>query len=309
VIRLGYACINTTLPAPNRTCRLRSATPERLLMLARGNLTRLVRILQWNATHRVHVFRIGSEVIPFGSHPVNQLPWWELLERELHDAGQAITACGMRVSMHPGQFTVLNSPREEVAQRSIAELVYHARVLDVLGTDASAKIILHLGGTFGDKPTSLARFIDHGRRLPEPVLRRLVLENDEKSYTVEEALAAADALQVPVVFDVFHHYWNPAFPSLPLRQIVQMTMATWRATDGRPKLHYSDQWPGKPPGAHSATVDVEAFRRLYEGMAGLPLDIMLEVKDKERSVLNLYRIIPGLRPVVDSMGAEELRRP
>jgi UV DNA damage endonuclease len=39
----------------------------------------------------IHVFRIGSEIIPFGSHPINQPPWWELLERELHDAGQAIT--------------------------------------------------------------------------------------------------------------------------------------------------------------------------------------------------------------------------
>ena len=125
-------------------------------------------------------------------------------------------------------------------QRSVAELTYHARVLDVLGTDASAKIILHWGGTFGDKRASLARFIDHGRRLPEAIRRRLALENDEKSYTVEEALAAADARQVPVVFDVFHHRWNPAFPGLPLRQIVLMAMATWRATDGRPKLHYSD---------------------------------------------------------------------
>jgi UV DNA damage endonuclease len=170
---------------------------------------------------------------------------------------------------------VLNSPRGEVIQRSVAELTYHAHVLDVLGTDASAKIILHLGGAFGDKRASLARFIDHGWRL---------------------------------VFDAFHHRWNPAFPGLPLRQIVLLAMATWRTPDGRPKLHYSDQWPGKPPGAHSATVDVEAFRRFYESIAGLALDVMLEVKDKERSVLNLYRMIPGLRPVADRMGAEKLRR-
>jgi UV DNA damage endonuclease len=61
-----------------------------------------VHILRWSATHGIHVFRIGSEIIPFGSHPINQLPWWELLERELNDVGRAITAHGMRVSMHPG---------------------------------------------------------------------------------------------------------------------------------------------------------------------------------------------------------------
>jgi UV DNA damage endonuclease len=301
MIRLGYACINTMLPAPNRSCRLRFATPERLISIARENLLRLRHVLPWNAEHDIRVFRIGSEVIPFGSHPVNQLPWWELLGRELQEVGQAITAHGMRVSMHPGQFTVLNSPRAEVIHRSVTELVYHARFLDALGTDAGAKIILHLGG--------LARFIEYGRQLPAPVLRRLALENDEKSYTVEEALTAADALQVPVVFDVFHHRWNPAFPDLPLRRIVEMTMATWRAPDGRPKLHYSDQWPGKPPGSHSATVDVDAFRRFYECIADLTLDIMLEVKDKEQSVLKLYQMIPGLRLLADRTGAEERRRP
>ena len=61
------------------------------------------------------------------------------------------------------------------------------------------------------------------------------------------------------------------------------------------KLHYSDQWPGKPPRAHAATVDVEAFRRFYERIADFALDIMLEVKDKEQSVLKLYQMIPGLR--------------
>ena len=64
----------------------------------------------------------------------------------------------------------------------------------------------------------------------------------------------------------------------------------------------------KSPGAHSVTVDVEAFRRFYESIAGLALDVMLEVKDKQRSVLNLYRMIPGLRLVADRMGAEKLHR-
>jgi UV DNA damage endonuclease len=202
-----------------------------------------------------------------------------------------------------------------VIRRSLAELAYHARVLDALGVDAGAKIVLHLGGAYGDKPTSLKGFIERARQLPEPVLKRLVLENDEKSYSVKEALIAAEALHVPVVFDVFHHRWNPAFQNLPLRRIVRMVRATWRAVDGRPKLHYSEQWPGKPPGAHAATVDVEAFQRLYDVIADLDLDLMLEVKDKEQSVLKLYQAIPGLKPTADGMrqtprsgGACERRR-
>jgi UV DNA damage endonuclease len=214
---------------------------------------------------------------------VNQLPWWEPLRPKLQAIGWLIRAAGARVSMHPGQFTVLNSPCPEMIRRSLAGLAYHARVLDALGVDASAKIVLHLEGTAGDKCSSLKGFIARARRLPETVLKRLVLENDEKSYSVGEALAAAEALHIPVVFDVFQHRWNPAFLNRSLGQIVRMVMATWRAIDGKPKLHYSDQWPGKPPGAH-ATVDVEAFQRLYNVIADLDLDLMLEVKDKEQSV-------------------------
>jgi UV DNA damage endonuclease len=108
-----------------------------------------------------------------------------------------------------------------------------------------------------------------------------------RRYSVGEVLAAAEALHIPVVFDVFHQRWNPAFLSRSLRRIVRMVMATRRAIDGRPKLHYSDQWPGKPPGAHTASMDAEALQRLYDVIADLDLDRMLEVKGKEQSVLKL----------------------
>jgi UV DNA damage endonuclease len=159
MMRIDYPCLNTSILVPNRTCRLRHATPARLLGLTRDNLARLQRILQWHA-EGIHVFRISSEILPFGSHPVNQLPWWELLRPEPQVIGRLIRASGARVSMHPGQFTALNSPRPGLIRRSLAGLAYHVRVLDALGVDASAKILHHLGGTYGDKPTSLKEFIE-----------------------------------------------------------------------------------------------------------------------------------------------------
>lgn len=296
MIRLGYACVNTRLPAPNRTCRLRHATPERIIALARQNLAALETILHWNAAHGITLFRIASETIPFGSHEVNTVRWWKILEPELNRLGRLIQQYAMRVSMHPGQFTVLNSQRQDVVEKSLAELEYHARFLEALGANSEHKIIVHLGGVFGDKDRSRRRFADNFRRLSLGARNRLLLENDEKCYHIAETIALAQQLQIPAVFDVFHHEWNPAYEEKSLREIIALAMATWRLQDGRPKLHYSNQWPGKPPGTHSLSVKMPNFKKFYAIVADLDVDIMFEVKDKEQSVLKIYRRFPQLQP-------------
>jgi UV DNA damage endonuclease len=294
-IRIGYACVNTLLPSSGKTARLSNASPERILELGRSNLQALHEILRWNIEHSIHLFRICSGIIPFGSHPVNQVAWWELLAPELIFVGQAVRAGQLRVSMHPGQYTVLNSPRAEVVENSIAELVYHARFLDAIGTDASHKIILHGGGVYGDKAASMERFARHVSRLPQAVRRRLVLENDETSYSLADVLSISTKTGLPVVFDVFHHVWNSSFDGEPLVKLIERAGKTWRPSDGRQKLHYSDQWAGKPPGSHAASIDINAFSHFYHQIQGLDLDVMLEVKDKEQSVLRLFAHFPELQ--------------
>jgi UV DNA damage endonuclease len=294
-IRIGYCCINTLLPSPNRTCRLRNATPDSILDLARQNLAALGRILQWNLDHGILLFRISSETIPFGSHPINPQSWQGILQPELSAIGEFVKSNRMRVSMHPGQYTVLNSIREEVVSASLAELDYHAQFLEAIGQDFSSKIILHLGGTYGDKALSLQRFIANFRKLPERVQKRLVVENDEKNYTLSDALDVNDEIGVPVVFDVFHHSWNSSFPGESLTNLIHKAAATWKVQDGPPKVHYSNQWVGKPPGSHSKSIDLQAFAHFYTQVMDQRLDIMLEVKDKEQSVLAVHNRFPELR--------------
>jgi UV DNA damage endonuclease len=234
-IRIGYACVNTLLPPSGRTMRLSNATPERILEVGRSNLVALHDILRWNSEHGIRLFRICSGIIPFGSHPVNQVPWWTLLAPELVAAAQAVRAGGLRVSMHPGQYTVLNSPRQEVVDNSMAELAYHARLLDALGTDASHKIILHAGGVYGDKAESMRRFAENVERLPRAVRRRLVIENDETSYSLADVLELSAATGLPVVFDVFHHAWKPSLDGEPLSALIARARETWKPFDGRPE--------------------------------------------------------------------------
>jgi UV DNA damage endonuclease len=295
MIRLGYACIHTRLPSPNRTCRLRNATPGRILELARHNLDALFEILKWNRDHGIRVFRISSDTIPFASHSVNRVEWEDILGEQLDRIGAFIRDHGMRVSMHPGQYTVLNSPRKPVVENAVAELVYHARLLDGLGVGSDHKIVLHVGGVYGDPDAAARRFMNAHSRLPETVRRRLVIENDEKNFNAEAVAAIAGALSIPMVFDVFHHACLPSFGGRPLEWIIQKSAAGWTETDGRPKIHYSDQGVGKPVGAHSEHVDLDAFLRFFGTVREMDLDIMLEVKDKERSLLAIYDALPGLR--------------
>jgi UV DNA damage endonuclease len=218
------------------------------------------------------------------------------MQPELSRLADAIRAARLRISAHPGQYTVLNSPRPEVVESSRVELDYHARLLESLGGGPEAKIVLHLGGVYGDKPASLARFIDNFARLPEGARRRLVLENDEKSYTLADALFVSQRTGAPVVFDIFHHTWNPSLDGQPLTELIRLAGQTWSAADGRQKIHYSNPWPGKPKGSHSQSVDVDAFAEFYAQVRDLDLDIMLEVKDKQESVLALYERFPELKP-------------
>jgi UV DNA damage endonuclease len=295
LIRIGYACINSRLVSPNRTCRLKNATSERILELATANLAALQSILEWNVAHGIELFRITSDIVPFGSHDINKVPWPTLLRADLEHIGNYIRAKHLRVSMHPGQFTVLNSPRREVVSSSVKELAYHTAFLDTLGIDDTHKIVIHMGGIYDDKPQSLKRLVQNCRDLDDRIKARLVIENDERCYTVADALGAARAIGIPVVFDVFHHRWNPSLRADSLRAIIKRSAATWRKLDGRAKIHYSNQWPGQPSGTHSKTISISKFRDFYRQIRDLDIDVMLEVKDKERSVVKVMQNLPDLR--------------
>ena len=94
-LRVGYACVNTRLPSAARTLRLANATPERLRELIAANLDALEAILRWNAENGIEVFRLTSNLIPFGSHPANRLAWWNEFGPRLAELGERM-ACGGR---------------------------------------------------------------------------------------------------------------------------------------------------------------------------------------------------------------------
>ena len=281
---IGYACIALGVPDTDlKSCTLKNASPERLTALIAHNLHSLENMLRYNHENHISLFRISSDLIPFGSSVVNQLPWWTIFQDTFQEIGKLIQTCQIRVSMHPGQYTVLNSPDKEVVKRAIQDLEYHARVLDCLKTGPECKIILHIGGIYGDKKRAISDFISHYRQLSSSVCRRLVIENDDRTFPIDDVLDTGIKTGIPVVFDLLHHAVNHMEAPLHDLDWIQSCKKTWKPEDGTQKIHYSQQDTKKKPGAHSSTIKVKEFLDFYHAVENV--DIMLEVKDKNLSAV------------------------
>jgi UV DNA damage endonuclease len=289
-MRIGYPCINRGMDCtPNRIFRLASYSVARLYETVAMNLACLGRILAYNAEHGLLAFRIGSKLVPFASHSVCRADWRIRFAAQLRETGAIAHRYGMRISMHPDQFVVLNSPNSDVVHRSVAELGYHATILDAMALPPDAKIQLHIGGVYGDKYAAITRFADRYRRLPPAVRRRLVIENDDCSYSLSDCLRVHERIGIPVVFDTFHHECLNNGESLA--QAAAAAQRTWGPGDGPLMIDYSSQKKGARKGSHTESIAPAHFRKTLRELAGVECDLMLEIKDKERSALRALRII------------------
>jgi UV DNA damage endonuclease len=290
-MKLGYPCINLSLEdAGVRTFRLKSYSAERLAETVEANLATLLRILEFNAAHGLLFFRVSSQLVPFASHPVSQHPWQAWFQRRFEEIGAGVKRHGMRISMHPDQFTLINTPDEKVLAAGIRELEYHAEVLDLMGLDATHKVQIHVGGVYGNKPESVNRFARRYEALSDGVKRRLAIENDDRLYSLADCLEIHRRTGVPVVFDAFHHRLLQA-DGLPVRRALEAAAATWKPEDGALMVDYSSQEPGKRPGTHAGTIDLADFQAFLDAAAGLDFDVMLEIKDKDASALKAVRLL------------------
>lgn len=283
---IGYACLTLGVPHTGlRKCLIKNADENRLHDLIAQNLDALERMVEYNIRNGIRLFRISSDIIPFASSPVNRIPWDRAYGEHLAAIGQKARDGGMRLSMHPGQYTVLNSPNEQTVENAVRELEYHARFLDALGMDGTHKIVLHVGGAYGDKPAAMRWFEDRYQRLADAVKSRLIIENDDKVYTIQDVLTLGRDNRIPVVFDNLHHRANPCADKASDREWIAECAKSWMPNDGKPKIHYSQPDPGKKQGAHSLSIGIDEFLLFYEDLDQAKPDIMLEVKDKNISAV------------------------
>jgi len=293
-MKIGYPCINRSVDCRgNRTFRLKSYSQQRLKDTVSENLSCLDTMLKYNTEHDLLFFRITSDLVPFASHPVCDVDWQNSFKADFEKIGSYIRKHDIRISMHPDQFTLINSPREDVLERSCRELEYHSQVLDLMKLDLNAKIQIHVGGVYGDKPASIRRFADRFHQLDPSVTRRLVIENDDRQYSLHDCLIINQQCSVPVLFDVFHHRLLNQGESV--NEAITAATATWKKKDGILMVDYSSQQPGKRPGSHTETIDKDDFVMFLQKTRGMDFDIMLEIKDKEKSAFKAVQIMSTLQ--------------
>lgn len=283
-MKIGYPTINYSLDCtPNSTFRLKSYSEENLKSKIENNLSCLKKVLEFNVENQLLFFRISSDIVPFASHPVCKFDWRSHYKNEFREIGDYIKKHDIRISMHPDQFIVINPINKEILERSIRELEYHCDILDLMGLDSSAKVQIHMGGVYGNKEESINRFIENYNKLPNNIKKRLVIENDERCYSLKDCLQIYENIKIPIILDTFHHELNNN--SEPIKDALKSAAKTWKKKDGKPMIDYSSQKPDAKKGSHTNHINIKIFRRFLEETKGMDFDIMLEIKDKEKSAL------------------------
>ncbi len=300
--RLGFAVkVLADGGLPSHDTRRWSSGPH-----LRHSLERLRDILDHLERHDIRMYRLPTALAPYASHP--EMPEFHDQVREcaeeLAEVGEIVRGRGIRLSSHPGQYTVLNSERREVRAAAVAELEVQAALLDAMGLDDEAVVVLHVGGTAGGIDAALDRFLAGFEQLSERARARLVIENDDRSFSLTDVVRLHRRTGLRVVWDVLHHRCHdPA--AISNRDALALALDTWpEATT--PKIHYSSPRLDVEERrvrngrrvetrivlpqlrAHADLIDPIGFEAfLRDAPGGRDFDIMLEAKAKDLALLRL----------------------
>ncbi len=272
----------------------------------RHSLECLRAILDYLQRHDVRMYRMATALAPYASHPQLNQFHDQVAEcaRELADVGDAVRARDVRLSTHPGQYTVLNSEDPGVRDAAVAELEVQASLLDAMGLGPEAVVVLHVGGMAGGKRAACDRFLAGFERLSQRARARLTIENDDRSFGTADVVALARRAGIRVVWDVLHHRCHDP-EGIDDRAALAAALATW-PRDTVPKIHYSSPRldveerkvrEGRRVRrrivlpqlrAHADLVDPIGFEHfLRDARAGRDFDVMLEAKAKDLALLRL----------------------
>ena len=315
-MRLGFPVKVTSRPELKSNDARRWANDPHLKV----SLAYVDGILDFLAAHGISMYRMSSDLAPYATHP--DMPQFHGMVREsaaeLQALGAKARALDIRLSFHPSQFVVLNSPDPELVRKSVWDLTSQAEMLDLMELGPEAVLVIHVGGTYGDVRASAARWVETWATLPEPVRRRLVLEHDDLRFSAADVLWIHEHTGVRLIFD-YQHFWCLNPEGLPLRDTVARILATWPEGQ-RPKLHFSsprtemreirrkNRSTGKaeivpqPPvwTGHADFCNPFEFSTFLRTVEGLEFDVMLEAKAKDMALLRLRADLARYAPDVAS---------
>ena len=218
----------------------RDITEQKLWDLMEQNIESTRKLVEKVGTldEPLRMLRISSDLLPVYTHDEFRDFWRQpevirSLEKRFGEVGNLARAHNVRLSFHPGQFTVLASDNPGIVQRSIEEFEYHADMARWMGFGQKfqdLKINVHIAGRQGPQGIRLA----YGRLSPE-ARNCLTIENEEVSYGLDDCLSISDV--VPIVLDIHHHWVKTGEYISPMDPRVDQVVQSWRGV--RPTMHYS----------------------------------------------------------------------
>ena len=295
-MKLGYACINSTLQTAggittNRGMRQKTFNEKGLdyvSELALQNCRDLVTIVKWNEEMGIKLFRMSSDLFPWMTlYEFTDLPDYDKIANLLKGVGTLAAKYDHRLTFHPSHFNALGSPNPVVVEKTIKELNKHSQIMDLIGLTISPynKINIHVGGAYGDKETTLKRWVENYNKLDYNTRKRLTIENDDKAnmYSVKELYEGIyKQCGVPIVFDYYHHKFCTG--GLTEQEALELATSTW---DGiTPCTHYSES---RRKEHLDESIKAQAHSDLINGPIetyGNDIDVVVEAKHKELAVLN-----------------------
>lgn len=270
-MRLGYAayCLTVTPNLPKQS----NLKPEQKLAMLQSTL-------EWNGQHQLFLLQLEPELIPIGKI--------EYYLPQLARIAQLIKKYQIRVCVKPTFLTTLISPELVTFQNSLIELDHLSQLMMTLGLDRQNKIIINIGGIYNDKQASQERFIQRVKLVPPAIQQHLALENDRLLFSLADCIDISEQTGLPVVFNTTNHYGLSNGESIA--EAVKSASATWQQSDGLAIVIYKGTLATslhKP----SLTVEPLHFQIFYDQILAQKIDLLIDFKDKEKSLLKLATIL------------------
>lgn len=307
IIRLGYVAIAKNLEKKATSSSTVTFTNyskittdekklEKLKSVTLSNLNALGQILEYNKKNSIHFYRITSALIPLVTHP--EVDYWghrEIFKDDFKHIGKIIKESKMRVDTHPDEFNVINSTNPKVVENTTINLMRQVEWFEDFDYD-EGKMVLHIGGATGGKEKGIERFINNFIELPEKIKSRIIIENDDKSYTAKETLELCKILNIPMVLDVHHHNCNNNGEKI--EEMLEDIFNTWNGQKLPPKLHFSSPREGENDRKHSDFINPKEFSDFIDKSkcVNRDFDVMLECKEKDVALIQLVEDIKGIKP-------------
>ena len=214
---------------------------QRLWDIMVHNIAAYKRLIEYvgSLPYELRMVRLGSDVLPV----YTQRDWsyyWRLpdvrayCEREFAKVGDTARLLDVRLSMHPGQFTVLASDNDDIVERSIEEFEYHVDCIRWMGYGKQFqdfKCNVHISGRKG--PAGIKHVVNN--RLSQEARNCITIENDENKWGIEHSLELVDTCAL--VLDIHHHWCREGEYILPTDDRFARVIDSWRGV--RPAIHYS----------------------------------------------------------------------